>query len=73
MNVLKKKLNINEIKWECVINLLFFYLFDIKCQATVHLFQLLPMHLVVQLKSALLALLALQTANAPLVHHVVGL
>ena len=61
------------MKLKGTIFIIYFYLFEIKCQATLRMFQLLPMQLVVQLQTALLALLALQTANAPLVHHVVGL
>ena len=60
------------MKLKGTIFIIYFYLFEIKCQATLQMFQLLPMQLVVQLQTALLALLALQTANAPLVHHVVG-
>ena len=61
------------MKLKGTIIIIYFYLFEIKCQATLQMSQLLPMQLVVQLQTALLALLALQTANAPLVHHVVGL
>ena len=61
------------MKLKGTIFIIYFYLFEIKCQATLQSSQLLPMQLVVQLQTALLALLALQTANAPLVHHVVGL
>ncbi len=61
------------MKLKGTIFIIYFYLFEIKCQATLQMSQLLPMQLVVQLQTALLALLALQTANAPLVHHVVGL
>ena len=60
------------MKLKGTILIIYFYLFEIKFQATLQMSQLLPMQLVVKLKSALLALLALQTANAPLVHHVVG-
>ena len=60
-----------EIKRECFINLLFIYLFEIKCQATLLFFQQLLMHLALQLQTAPLVLLALQTANASLAHHVV--
>ena len=62
-----------EIKRECFINLLFIYLFEIKCQAqaTLLFFQQLLMHLALQLQTAPLVLLALQAANASLAHHVV--
>ena len=60
-----------EIKRECFINLLFIYLFEIKCQATLLIIQQLLMHLALQLQTAPLVLLALQAANAPLAHHVV--
>ena len=55
--------------------IIYFYLFEIKClpQTMLQVFQLLPMQLVVQLQTVLLALLALHPANVPLVHHVVGL
>ena len=60
-------MKLNEIKRDY-----FYYLFEIKFQATLQMSQLLPMQLVVQLP-ALKALLALQIAIAPLVHHVVRL
>ena len=60
------------MKLKGTIFIIYFYLFEIKCQATLQMSQLLPMQLVVQLP-ALKALLALQIAIAPLVHHVVRL
>ena len=61
------------MKLKGTIFIIYFYLFEIKCQTTLQMSQLLPMQLVVQLQTVLLALLALQPANVPLVHHVVGL
>ena len=60
------------MKLKGTIFFIYFYLFEIKCQTTLQMSQLLPMQLVVQLQTVLLALLALHPANVPLVHHVVG-